>query len=179
MNAQLLTLLISVNIVSQAKYREMQFQHAISQLQKQHKFLLNENQLLRTRPESNNSEQPIVSMNSNVSYMSKESPPLTPESTLSGNNEIDADGSLDSINVDPSSLCDELERSMDESTSEDMAFVVPVCNPPPLSGSLPLATSSDNLTSSLNVPSLFRLSCLPSNVLDKLFEFAHTTAHYT
>ncbi|CAO3667413.1 unnamed protein product [Umbelopsis vinacea] len=123
----------SLEFVSQAKYREMQFQHAISQLQKQHKFLLNENQLLRTRPESNNSEQPIVSMNSNVSYMSKESPPLTPESTLSGNNEIDADGSLDSINVDPSSLCDELERSMDESTSEDMAFVVPVCNPPPLS----------------------------------------------
>ncbi|GAB5590000.1 endoplasmic oxidoreductin-1 [Umbelopsis nana] len=137
----------SLEFVSQAKYREMKFQQELNQLRKQQKRLLSENQYLRTITNNARSDQTVGSMASNISYASKESPPLSPESSISGNHEIDFDGSLDSSHMHHNSLSDDLERSMDETTTEDLPFQVPVCNAPDAIGFHPMYwTNYSNLS---------------------------------
>lgn len=172
----------SFSLVSQAKYREMKFQQELNQLRKQQKRLLSENQYLRTITNNARSDQTVGSMASNISYASKESPPLSPESSISGNHEIDFDGSLDSSHMHHNSLSDDLERSMDETTTEDLPFQVPVCNAP---GSFKFHSSIDHLLVGSHVPLLllivqsFLLRChwVSPHVLDKLFQSLYATAY--
>ncbi|CAO3684923.1 unnamed protein product [Umbelopsis ramanniana] len=118
----------SLEFVSQAKYREMRFQYQISQLYKQQqKLLSSENQVLEARPFKNSSDQAAAIKASKVPFPTKESPPPTPESSLSGSNEVDID---DSTTGHPSHMSDHTERFMTEATGENMAFAVPVCQPP-------------------------------------------------
>jgi hypothetical protein len=100
----------------------MRFQYQISQLYKQQqKLLSSENQVLEARP--------IKA--SKVPFPTKESPPPTPESSLSGSNEVDID---DSTTGHPSHMSDHAERFMTEATGDNMAFAVPVCQPPQVPG---------------------------------------------
>ncbi|CAM0138600.1 unnamed protein product [Umbelopsis sp. WA50703] len=119
----------SLEFVSQAKLREMRFQHEINQLRKQYKVLQSENQSLRNRSDIRPDNA------ASTGNYPKESPPLTPESTPSGNTELDTDGSLYITSLQASMHPEAMERPpLDESQSDDMPFDVPVCNSQQLSG---------------------------------------------
>jgi hypothetical protein len=112
----------------------MRFQYQISQLYKQQqKLLSSENQILESRPFKNPSEQAAAIKASKVPFPTKESPPPTPESSLSGSNEVDID---DFTTGHPSRITDHAERFMAENAGDPMAFAVPVCQPAQLPGRL-------------------------------------------
>ncbi|KAG2178409.1 hypothetical protein INT44_001561 [Umbelopsis vinacea] len=116
--------------VSQAKYREMRFQYQINQLCKQQqKLLTSENQILEARPFKNPSDQAAAIKASKAPFTTKESPPPTPESSLSGGNEVEID---DSTAGHSSRMSEHAERFMVENTGDNMTFAVPVCQPPPV-----------------------------------------------
>ncbi|KAI9283498.1 hypothetical protein BC943DRAFT_327775 [Umbelopsis sp. AD052] len=120
----------SLEFVSQAKYREMRFQYQISQLCKQQqKLLSSENQILEARPFQNPSDQAAAIKASKAPFTTKESPPPTPESSLSGGNEVEID---DSTAGHSSRMSEHTERFMVENTGDNMTFAVPVCQPPPV-----------------------------------------------
>jgi hypothetical protein len=110
----------------------MRFQYQISQLYKQQqKLLSSENQVLEARPFQHSSDQAAAIKASKVPFPTKESPPPTPESSLSGTNEVDID---DSTMGHPGHMSDHAERFMTEATADNMAFAVPVCQPPQVPG---------------------------------------------
>ncbi|KAI8578636.1 hypothetical protein K450DRAFT_245828 [Umbelopsis ramanniana AG] len=118
----------SLEFVSQAKYREMKFQHHLTQLYKQQqKLLSSENQLLEARSFKNPSDQAAAIKASKVPFITKESPPPTPESSLSGSNEVDIDDVGHSRR-----MSEHAERFMAETAGDNMPFAVPVCQPPQL-----------------------------------------------
>ncbi|KAJ2957066.1 hypothetical protein NQZ79_g7160 [Umbelopsis isabellina] len=126
----------SLEFVSQAKLREMRFQHEINQLRKQYKVLQCENQSLKSR-----SDKAVNNASPTCSYP-KESPPLTPESTPSGNTELDTDSSLYITSMQATFHSETMERqppppppaqAMDEHQNEDLPFDVPVCSSQQLS----------------------------------------------
>jgi hypothetical protein len=114
----------------------MRFQYQISQLYKQQqKLLSSENQLLEARPFKSRSDQAATAaiIANKLPFPTKESPPPTPESSLSGSNEVDVD---DSTTVHPIGLSDNVERYMGQSPSANLTFDVPVCQPLNLPGTI-------------------------------------------
>lgn len=110
----------------------MRFQYQISQLYKQQQKLLStENQVLEARSSKNSSDQAAAIRASKAPFPIKESPPPTPESSLSGTNELDIE---DSATGHPSHMSDHTERFMTEATGDNMTFAVPVCQPPQVPG---------------------------------------------
>lgn len=118
----------------------MHFQHEINQLRKQYKVLQCENQSLRNRSDISTNNA------SSTSSYPKESPPLTPESTPSGNTELDTDSSMYITSMQATFHTETMNRqpppspppppaqAMDEHQNEDLPFDIPVCSSQQLPG---------------------------------------------